>query len=330
MLHIHQVQRGTHTLRELLSIIVGPEVHEEEVRIVLDHVTVERGHFDTMLTQGPQNRIDLTADHYEIAGDGCLATAGRLEIDGCSSSHGRRHGHTALGDCLDARHADLINTSVDSSLKTERLFQRGRIQVNRSRLAGWRARWSHWGFALRKRGMEDLGELHGITMPTHVHVEDRHGGTKQMVVDRGDFDVTSDQPCHYRTDLAVSQHQIAHEHGAGTARLERDPATQRQSGFDRNTIDGNTQIRARERVLVNATGLVRAFSSDSLVHLSPVDIGAGGCGRDSKQGNQSCETVHLRTPVKEKPRSLSVKAFEAAPQRCVSTRTAPGSTASRW
>jgi hypothetical protein len=49
MLHIHQIQCGTQALGELLRIIVRPEVHEEEMRGVVDHMTVERGHFDPML-----------------------------------------------------------------------------------------------------------------------------------------------------------------------------------------------------------------------------------------------------------------------------------------
>ena len=48
-LHVREIERSSQPLCELLRIVVRPEVHEEQVRRIVDHVTVKRGHFDSML-----------------------------------------------------------------------------------------------------------------------------------------------------------------------------------------------------------------------------------------------------------------------------------------
>src|SRR3569833_694797 len=224
MLHIHQIQRGMHPLGELLRIIISPEVHEEEVRSVTDHMTMKCRHLDAMLSQGPQYRVDLTCDHDKIASDGRFPAAGRLENDASSGSHRRCHAHTPFGYCFPARHAELVDTSAHLPLVTERQVQRCRIQVHPSSFAGRGARGCHWSLALRKSRMQRFSELDGIAMPTYMHIEDRHRGAELMVVHRSDFDITCDQPRHDRTDLRISQHQITHEHGAGAAGLKGYPA----------------------------------------------------------------------------------------------------------
>jgi len=45
-LHIRFVQCCTEPACELLSIVVRPEVHEEEPGLVIQHVIMERGHLD--------------------------------------------------------------------------------------------------------------------------------------------------------------------------------------------------------------------------------------------------------------------------------------------
>src|SRR5215468_6962089 len=92
-LQVGQIQRGTQSLSKPLGIVVCPEVHEEKVRRVIDHVAVQCGHLDAMLSQRLQNWIDLTAEQYEVTGDRGLPAPGGLEIDRRRSTHRGWHGH---------------------------------------------------------------------------------------------------------------------------------------------------------------------------------------------------------------------------------------------
>src|SRR5690349_6327958 len=47
------------TRRELGCVVVRPEMHEEEPRRLLEHVTVHRGHLDPVFTQRPHHWIHL-------------------------------------------------------------------------------------------------------------------------------------------------------------------------------------------------------------------------------------------------------------------------------
>ena len=42
------VERRPDTLGKLYGVIVGPEMHEEHARLLDQHMTVERCHFDTI------------------------------------------------------------------------------------------------------------------------------------------------------------------------------------------------------------------------------------------------------------------------------------------
>ena len=52
-----------------------------------------------------------------------------------------------------------------------------------------------------------------------------------MVVYRGDFNTILDQPLHDRADFSVRQYEIPIEQGAGSHRLESDPAAHGQRGL---------------------------------------------------------------------------------------------------
>ena len=45
------VQRRSQSLGELLRILVRPEVHEEEARLLLQHVAVQCGDLDAVIAQ---------------------------------------------------------------------------------------------------------------------------------------------------------------------------------------------------------------------------------------------------------------------------------------
>src|SRR5689334_20907499 len=44
---------------EFLRVIMGPEMHEEQPRLVVEHVVVQRRDLDAVLAQGPQHRVHL-------------------------------------------------------------------------------------------------------------------------------------------------------------------------------------------------------------------------------------------------------------------------------
>src|SRR5215471_3777433 len=74
-------ERRPQPFGKLARVVVGPEVHEIEMGLVIEHVVMDRRDLDPVVAQRFQYRIDFLRDQYEIAGDRCLATPGRLEID---------------------------------------------------------------------------------------------------------------------------------------------------------------------------------------------------------------------------------------------------------
>ena len=55
------------------DVIIGPEMHEEEMRGIIDHVTVERGDFNAVIPHGLENGVDFLTQQHEITGNGSLA-----------------------------------------------------------------------------------------------------------------------------------------------------------------------------------------------------------------------------------------------------------------
>ena len=75
LLDLHVVERGAQPSCELLRIVVAPEMHEEQARLVVEHVVVDRGHLDAVRAQRLQHRIDLVGGEHEIARDRRLAAS---------------------------------------------------------------------------------------------------------------------------------------------------------------------------------------------------------------------------------------------------------------
>src|SRR5882757_6595027 len=61
------VERGTQALGELDRVVIRPEMHEEEPRLFVQHVTVERRDVDAMRPQCGDHRVHLVAGQHEIA-----------------------------------------------------------------------------------------------------------------------------------------------------------------------------------------------------------------------------------------------------------------------
>src|ERR1043165_6817248 len=119
------VERGAQAPGELDRIVVGPKMHEDQARLLGQHVAVDRRPLDAVLAQHLDHRIDFLAGQHEVAGDRRLAAAGRLEID-CRRNAGRT-GRGELGaafsDRIAPRDAELIDAAVGRTLRADDLIE---------------------------------------------------------------------------------------------------------------------------------------------------------------------------------------------------------------
>src|SRR6185295_17799075 len=99
-------------------------MHEDEPRLLSQHVTMDRGHLYAVRAQSFDHRIDLRSKQNEVAGNRRLASAGGLEADAGVHAHGsgRHELHAALCDGVAARHTDLIDATVVLALGTDDLI----------------------------------------------------------------------------------------------------------------------------------------------------------------------------------------------------------------
>src|SRR5580704_17678802 len=89
------VKRCAQPAGKLQRVVVAPEMHEEQPRLLVEHVAVKRRHLDAVRAQGLDHRIDFLAGQHEIAGYRGLATTGRLKAYGGRNAE-RAH-RTELG-----------------------------------------------------------------------------------------------------------------------------------------------------------------------------------------------------------------------------------------
>src|SRR5262249_61061728 len=75
------VEGRAQSLGKLYGVVIGPKVHEEEPRLLVEHVTMDRRHLDTVRPQSVDDWVHFVSRQDEIAGNGGLAPTGRLEAD---------------------------------------------------------------------------------------------------------------------------------------------------------------------------------------------------------------------------------------------------------
>ena len=121
--------------------------------------------------------------------------------------------------------------------------------------------------------MEGLRQLHGIAVAHHVHVHGRGLGAQQVIMERGDIDAAFFELLHHGVHLVLQQDEIAHHHRCIVDRLEGQPTTEREAGFERDTVEAHLQIRARQADAVDAAGLYRAGFAERLADGVPVGLG---------------------------------------------------------
>jgi len=69
---------------------------------------------------------------------------------------------------------------------------------------------------------------------------------------------------HDRVDLVLSQHEIAHDHGLGAHRLERDPAAQCKAWPECDAVERHFEVGAWEANAIHAAGLHAAGFAERL------------------------------------------------------------------
>src|ERR671918_315457 len=80
LLDVHLIQSRAQSFGQPLCVVIGPKMHEEEARFVIQHVIVECRHFDAVLAQGAEHRIHLLCCEHKVAGNRCLAAPCWLEV----------------------------------------------------------------------------------------------------------------------------------------------------------------------------------------------------------------------------------------------------------
>src|SRR5690348_18040145 len=85
-LHVHLVEPGPEPASQGDGVAGPPEMHEEEVRALLQHMAVESGDLDAVRPERTQHRGDLSSDHHEVSGDGRVPSADRKSTR-LNSSH---------------------------------------------------------------------------------------------------------------------------------------------------------------------------------------------------------------------------------------------------
>src|SRR5207247_8608511 len=96
------------------------------------------------------------------------------------------------------------------------------------------------------------------------------GLVQQMVVQRGLLDAALLELRDDRADLALEQHEVAHEHRLRvTQLLERDPRAKRQRGLHGHTADGDVEIAAWHPDLVGPIRLERPRLAEPRIYLFP-------------------------------------------------------------
>jgi hypothetical protein len=146
-------------------------MNKERARLVVEHVVVNRGDLDAVVLQGLDERIDLARERHEVTGNGRLAVARRLKVDGDCRAHRAGNRHAVLLDAVRPRHAELIDAVVGAALESYGLIDvvRWNAEIGRS---GSRSR-AHlpWGLALLQRDACHSRQLFRTALPGYVHIE---------------------------------------------------------------------------------------------------------------------------------------------------------------
>src|ERR1041384_7186316 len=132
------IQCGAQALCQFRDVVIGPEVHEKQARLLLQHVTVESGYLNSILSQRFDYGIDLTPQEHKIPRDRCFAILRGLKIQSGSQSHRAGNLYSTLADLFGPGNSYLVHAAVGFSFMAERLVDCRCIKIQ-----AWAGR--RWG-----------------------------------------------------------------------------------------------------------------------------------------------------------------------------------------
>src|ERR1043166_3294704 len=106
------VEGRAEAVRQFRSIIVSPEMHEEESGFFIQHVTMQGSHQNAILPKYLDHGIDFAPKQNEVAGNRGTSAARGLEVDSSRYAHRRRGLHVMLANGFGTCHRKLVNAAV--------------------------------------------------------------------------------------------------------------------------------------------------------------------------------------------------------------------------
>src|SRR5215207_7139530 len=111
-------------LSERGGVIVGPEVHVEQVRLVIEAVVVHLDDSYPTPAQGLDHRLNLLAGHREVAVDRRPPASRGLEADCRGDAHAGRQHVVLVGDRFIALKRELVDPAVVGPFGAQRRVDR--------------------------------------------------------------------------------------------------------------------------------------------------------------------------------------------------------------
>ena len=147
--------------------------------------------------------------------------------------------------------------------------------------------------ALLERQTQGLGQLHRVAVALDVHVHGRRLRPQQVVVQGGDLDAALGQAAHDRVDLGLGEDEVAHDHGLVAGFLEGEPGAERQGRLDRDPVERDLEVRARQAEPMHAARLRRRRPAEDLLDLRPVGRGLRRC---RERDDEDTDAERRRSP----------------------------------
>src|SRR4051812_2786295 len=119
------VERRPQSPRQLQRVVMRPKMHEDQPRLLGQHVAMDRSDLDAVVAQRLDDRVHFVAGKDEITGDGGLPAASRLEVDGGGYAHGPRGTdlHPSLLNGVAPRNPELIRAAIGLPLAADDLVE---------------------------------------------------------------------------------------------------------------------------------------------------------------------------------------------------------------
>src|SRR5258706_68888 len=220
--HIHLIESGAQATGQLLRVIVGPKVHKEQVRHFHQHVTVQGRHFNAVVSQSFDHRVDFTGEQHKVSRYGCIASACGLEVNGLCNSHHRRNFHFTVHDLVGAWNGELIDSTVYFSTLAHDLIDLLRIN-SEVLIRSSSGRRSKRSLTQGERIMNGLGDFCAVTHRMNVHIHYARRFMQHVIVQSRWFDSALLKFRHNWCHFVFGEHKIAHHQRHVASLLECDP-----------------------------------------------------------------------------------------------------------